>query len=106
MGWLYQSSSKQGTLSFGRWNVTFYLIKQKKRPPIPFTCLGSIGDTEDGLPGEEGEQELVHRGVRGGLGQDEGGGGVRSPLHPSQVLWGADVLRAMKRGIRMCCENQ
>ena len=63
-----------------------------------YLFIGSIGDTEDGLPGEEGEQELVHRGVRGGLGQDEGGGGVRSPLHPSQVLWGADVLRAMKRG--------
>ena len=76
----------------------FLFDKAKKVPQIPFTCLGSIGDTEDGLPGEEGEQELVHRGVRGGLGQDEGGGGVRSPLHPSQVLWGADVLRAMKRG--------
>ena len=96
MGWLYQSSSKQGTLSFGRWNITFYLIKQKKLPPIPFTCLGSIGDTEDGLPGEEGEQELVHRRVRGGVGQDEGGGRVRDPLHPRQVLWGGVALREPK----------
>ena len=63
MGWLYQSSSKQG----------------------------ATGDSEDGLPGEEGEQELVHRGVRGGVGQDEGGGRVRDPLHPGQILWGADV---------------
>ena len=63
MGRLYQSSSKQG----------------------------ATGDSEDGLPGEEGEQELVHRGVRGGVGQDEGGGRVRDPLHPGQILWGRDV---------------
>ena len=56
-------------------------------------CSGTTGDSEDGLPGEEGEQELVHRGVRGGVGQDEGGGRVRDPLHPRQVLWGGVALK-------------